>query len=164
MRNTPAQKHLHSRVTLSARRKLYVAIVAATQLMAQQAWAGPEGGQVVGGAGSIDQAGTETIIHQHTQRMALDWQSFDVKANERVQFIQPNSSAVALNRVLSNKGSEILGRIDANGQVFLVNPNGVFFGKDSQINVGGMLASGLSIDPTEFMNGNFTLNSLEGAA
>ncbi len=159
MRNTPAQKHLHSRVTLSARRKLYVAIVAATQLMAQQAWAGPEGGQVVGGAGSIDQAGTETIIHQHTQRMALDWQSFDVKANERVQFIQPNSSAVALNRVLSNKGSEILGRIDANGQVFLVNPNGVFFGKDSHINVGGMLASGLSIDPTEFMNGNFTLNS-----
>ena len=150
---------------LLTRRKLYIAMVAASQLMlAGQSYASPEGGQVVGGAGKIDQSGKETVIRQQTERMAVDWQSFDVKADERVQFIQPGASSVALNRVISNKGSEILGRIDANGQVFLVNPNGVVFGKDSQINVGGILASGLSINPTDFMNGNFTLSEVEGAA
>jgi filamentous hemagglutinin family protein len=150
---------------LLTRRKLYVAMVTASQLMlAGQSYASPEGGQVVGGAGKIDQSGRETVIRQQTDRMAIDWQSFDVKADERVQFIQPGASSVALNRVISNKGSEILGRIDANGQVFLVNPNGVVFGKDSQINVGGILASGLSINPTDFMNGNFTLSEVEGAA
>lgn len=147
----------------SSRRKLYIAMLAATQLMvAEKAFAAPEGGVVVGGTGTIDQAGLETTIHQSTERMAIDWQSFDVKSNERVQFIQPKSTSIALNRVVSNKGSEILGRIDANGQVFLINPNGVVFGKDSQINVGGIIASGLSIDPNDFMNGEFTLTALEG--
>lgn len=146
------------------RRKLYVAMLAASQLMgAGQVMAAPEGGVVVGGAGTIDQSGAETTIHQSTERMAIDWKSFDVQSNERVQFIQPKSTSIALNRVVSNKGSEILGRIDANGQVFLINPNGVVFGKDSQVNVGGMLASGLSIDPQDFMNGEFTLNSIEGS-
>jgi filamentous hemagglutinin family protein len=147
----------------ATRRKLYLAMLAASQLMvAGQLWASPEGGEVVGGEGVIDQAGTETTIHQTTERMAIDWKSFDVKADERVQFIQPKSTSVALNRVLSHKGSEILGRIDANGQVILINPNGIVFGKDSQINVGGMIASGLSIDPNDFMNGEFTLTAIEG--
>jgi filamentous hemagglutinin family protein len=147
----------------ATRRKLYLAMLAASQLMvAGQLWASPEGGEVVGGEGSIETSGTETTIHQATERMAIDWKSFDVKADERVQFIQPKSTSVALNRVLSHKGSEILGRIDANGQVILINPNGIVFGKDSQINVGGMIASGLSIDPNDFMNGEFTLTAIEG--
>lgn len=147
----------------TSRRKLYLAMLAASQFMAVgHALAAPNGGQVVGGAGSIDQAGSKTTIHQETERMAIDWKSFDVKADEHVQFIQPNSTSVALNRVLSNKGSEILGRIDANGQVILVNPNGIVFGKNSQINVGGMIASGLNINPNDFMNGEFTLTAADG--
>lgn len=125
------------------------------------AHAGPEGGEVVGGAGSINQSGS-TTINQASDRMAIDWQSYDVGTNERVHYIQPDSSSVSLNRILSNHGSQIQGRIDANGQVFLVNPNGVFFGKDSVINVGGILASGLSLDPNDFMNGDFVFSSLEG--
>ncbi len=146
-----------------SRHKLYAAMLVASQWMvAGQLWAAPEGGEVVGGAGVIEQNGVDTMIHQSTERMAIDWRSFDVASNERVEFIQPSSSSIALNRVLSNRGSEILGRIDANGQVMLVNPNGVVFGKDSIINVGGMIASGLNIDPTSFINGDFALNSMEG--
>jgi len=159
-KTTPSSNVSGLRIT---RRKLYVAMLAASQLMGVgEVMAAPEGGVVVGGAGTIDQSGIDTTIHQSSERMAIDWQSFDVKSNERVQFIQPKATSIALNRVVSNKGSEILGRIDANGQVFLINPNGVVFGKDSQINVGGMIASGLSIDPQDFMNGEFTLTSLEG--
>lgn len=147
-----------------SRRKLYAAMLIASQCMvAGQLWAAPEGGVVVGGEGVITQAGVDTMIHQATERMAIDWRSFDVAANERVEFIQPSSSSIALNRVLGNRGSEILGRIDANGQVMLVNPNGVVFGKNSIVNVGGMIASGLSIDPTSFINGDFALNSIDGA-
>src|SRR5690606_3118668 len=147
-----------------SRGKLYLAIAAASQLLGTgHVYAGPQGGQVVGGAGSIDQSGLHTTINQHTDRMAIDWQSFNIAADERVQFVQPSSSSLALNRVLSHKGSEIHGRIDANGHVLLVNPNGIIFGENSKINVGGIVASGLSVDPSDFMNGEFTLASLEGS-
>lgn len=150
--------------SLQTRKALYLAITAASQLiLTPQVLAGPEAGRIVGGRGSIDQSGLNTTIQQQTDRMAIDWESFNVAADERVQFIQPSSSSLALNRVLSHTGSEIHGRIEANGHILLVNPNGVFFGENSHINVGGMIASGLSIDPAEFMNGEFTLTALEGS-
>jgi len=121
------------------------------------AFAGPDGGQIIGGSGSIDHSGNTTTINQSTQNMAIDWQSYNVNANERVQYLQPNSSSVSLNRILSQNGSTIAGRIDANGQVILVNPNGIFFTPTSVINVGGIIASGLNIQPNDFMNGNYIL-------
>lgn len=146
------------------RKSLYVAMATISHLMlsATPVLAGPEGGKVVGGGGSIDQSGLNTTIRQQTDRMAIDWQSFNVAADEKVKFIQPDSSSIALNRVLSHTGSEIHGQIEANGHILLVNPNGVFFGEYSRINVGGMIASGLQVDPNDFMNGNFTLTAMEG--
>jgi len=73
--------------------------------------------------------------------MAVDWQSYNVQQNEKVKYIQPSSSSVSLNRILGNSASTIRGQIDANGQVILVNPNGVFFGATSTVNVGGLIAS-----------------------
>ncbi len=127
-------------------------------------YANPTGGQVVGGAGSINQSGATTTINQSTQNMAINWQSYNVQQNERVQYIQPNSSSVSLNRILSSNGSIIAGNIDANGQVILVNPNGVFFTPTATINVGGIIASGLDISPTDFMNGNYIFNEVLGTS
>lgn len=124
--------------------------------------AGPIGGQVVGGAGSISQTGTQTTISQTSQNMAINWQSYNLNANDRVQYLQPNSSSISLNRILSNNGSVIAGRIDANGHVILVNPNGVFFTPTSVLNVGGIIASGLDIKPNDFMNGNYIFNEVIG--
>jgi filamentous hemagglutinin family protein len=124
--------------------------------------AGPTDGQVVGGSGSINQSGANTTINQTTQNMAIDWQSYNVGADERVQYIQPNSSSISLNRILSQNGSTIAGRIDANGQVILANPNGVFFTPTATINVGGIIASGLDITPTDFMNGEYIFNEVLG--
>lgn len=125
--------------------------------------AGPVGGDVVGGSGAITQSGANTTVNQTTQNMAINWQSYNVNTDERVQYIQPNASSISLNRILSNNGSTIAGRIDANGQVILVNPNGVFFTPTSVINVGGIIASGLDIQPTDFMNGNYIFNEVLGA-
>ena len=118
----------------------------------------------MGGSGTISQSGVDTTVSQSTSRMAIDWRSFDVQTNERVQFIQPGRDALALNRVLSNSPSEIFGRIDANGRVLIVNPNGIFVGASATINVGGLIASGLDIDPDRFMNGDFYFSGVAGEA
>jgi filamentous hemagglutinin family protein len=124
--------------------------------------ASPVGGQVVGGGGAITQSGANTTINQTTQNMAINWQSYNLNANERVQYIQPNVSSLSLNRILSNNGSIIAGRIDANGKVILVNPNGIFFTSTAVINVGSIIASGLDIQPTDFMNGHYIFNEVLG--
>ncbi|WP_339068123.1 filamentous hemagglutinin N-terminal domain-containing protein [Teredinibacter turnerae] len=134
----------------------------AVQVASGLAVAGPEGGTVTGGTGSISNAGNTTTITQQTDRMAIDWQSYDVAANERVQYIQPSSSSISLNRILSSRGSQIHGQIDANGQVFLINPHGIIFGEGASVNVGGLLASGLNIRTDDFLNGEFALEGISG--
>ncbi|MEW5756487.1 MAG: filamentous hemagglutinin N-terminal domain-containing protein [Pseudomonadota bacterium] len=146
---------LHGFVHVACCSWLYVQII-------PLAHAAPSGGEIVGGTGSIAQTTTSTTIQQNTQNMAINWQSYDVNANERVQYIQPNASSISLNRILSNQGSTIAGRIDANGQVILVNPNGIFFTPTAILNVGGIIASGLDIRPADFMNGQFIFSEVLG--
>ncbi len=97
-------------------------------LHAGVAFAGPEGGVVAGGEGNISTPNaTTTNINQASQNLIVNWESFNVNSNEAVNFIQPNSQAQALNRIFDQNPSQIFGSINANGQVLLLNPNGVFF-------------------------------------
>jgi len=107
--------------------------------------AAPLGGQVTAGSAQISQSGATTTITQQSANASLSWQGFNVSSNETVNFVQPNSSAIAVNRILGNSGSQIFGHLNANGQVWLINPNGILFGPGSQINVGGLVASTLDI-------------------
>ncbi|ECF7605528.1 filamentous hemagglutinin N-terminal domain-containing protein [Salmonella enterica] len=118
----------------------------------------PAGGQIVGGQGSISTSGNQMTIHQQTQNMATNWHSFDIGKNNTVQFVQPDSSSVALNRVTGASGSQIMGTLKANGQVFILNPNGVLFGKDARVNVGGLVASTKNLSTADFMKGHYTLS------
>ncbi|EFR9850090.1 filamentous hemagglutinin N-terminal domain-containing protein [Salmonella enterica] len=118
----------------------------------------PTGGQIVGGQGSISTSGNQMTIHQQTQNMATNWQSFDIGKNNTVRFVQPDSSSVALNRVTGASGSQIMGTLKANGQVFILNPNGVLFGKDARVNVAGLVASTKNINTADFMKGQYTLS------
>ncbi|MEI6285499.1 MAG: filamentous hemagglutinin N-terminal domain-containing protein [Bacillota bacterium] len=113
--------------------------------------AAPEGGVVVGGQATIAQSGAVTNIVQSTQRAAIDWTSFDIAKHEAVNFQQPNSSAVALNRILGNNPTAIYGQLNANGQVYLSNPNGMLFAPGAQINVAGLIATTSHVDPLAFM-------------
>jgi trimeric autotransporter adhesin len=87
--------------------------------MVSRVHAAPQGGQIVGGSGSITQSNLITNIQQNTQNLAINWNSFDVSKNETVNFVQPNSSAIALNRILGGSTSQIFGQINANGKVVL---------------------------------------------
>ncbi|MCC7598538.1 filamentous hemagglutinin N-terminal domain-containing protein [Janthinobacterium sp. FW305-129] len=130
-----------------SRRKLAAAAAAMTALaLGGPALATPTGGQVVAGTASISQQGNSTTIRQSSQQAALNWNSFNVGANESVTFVQPSASALAVNRIFDSNGTQILGRLNANGQVYLINPNGVLFGRGAQVNVGGLVASTLDVD------------------
>ncbi|OLS63709.1 YDG domain-containing protein [Pseudomonas putida] len=116
----------------------------------------PTGGQVTAGQGQIGlPANNQMVIDQASNKLAIDWQSFDIAAGNKVTFNQPGRDSVALNRVLGADGSKIMGQLDANGRVFIVNPNGVLFGKDAQVNVGGLVASTLDISNRDFEAGNY---------
>ncbi|WP_084688012.1 YDG domain-containing protein [Paraburkholderia oxyphila] len=108
---------------------------------------GPSGGQIVSGIGSISQAGAVTTIQQGSQTLQLNWQSFNVGAGQTVNFVQPGASALAVNRIFGSTPSAIMGHLNANGQVWLINPNGVLFGPSARVNVGGIVASTLDLDP-----------------
>lgn len=124
----------------------------------------PSGGVVSAGAAVISSAGAAMTIDQSSARAAINWQSFDVGANASVQVNQPSSSAVLLNRIGSQSPSQILGRVSANGQLVLVNPNGVSFGKDGAVSAASVTASTLGISDADFMSGEmrFTRDGATG--
>jgi filamentous hemagglutinin family protein len=113
----------------------------------------PAGANIVGGSGSIAQSGATTTITQDSARLAINWNSFSSKAGESIVFRQPGASAIALNRVIGTGASELSGSLNANGQVFILNPNGVLFGAGATVNAQGLLASTLDMDPSRFMQG-----------
>ncbi|MDD4964293.1 MAG: filamentous hemagglutinin N-terminal domain-containing protein [Gallionella sp.] len=142
-------------------RKLIAAALALMEgiFLTPLAMAGPVGGQVSAGAGTIAQTGVNTTITQSTQNLAINWQDFSIAANESVRFIQPSTMSVALNRVIGQNPSQILGSLSANGQVFVLNPNGVLFGSTAQVNVGGLVASTLNLSDADLMAGNYSFGT-----
>ncbi|WP_321872680.1 two-partner secretion domain-containing protein [Burkholderia ubonensis] len=121
------------------------------------AYALPTGENVVSGTADIvrSQDGRTMSINQHTDKLVTEWGAFGVGNNERLTFNQPSSSSIALNRVVGQGASAIQGKIDANGRVFLVNPNGIVFGSGAQVNVGGLVASTRNITNEDFDKGNY---------
>lgn len=105
-------------------------------------YAMPTDGVVKSGQATISSVVDNTMnINQTTDRVAIDWTSFDIAANETVNFVQPNANSIALNRVTGNDVSEIYGALNANGKVFLINTSGILFGEGASINVSGLVAS-----------------------
>lgn len=119
------------------------------------AFAQPVGGVVVNGGATIQNSAGNTTINQSTQNAVINWQSFSIEAGQVVQFVQPNTSSVTLNRVVGGDPSSILGTLSANGKVFLINPNGILFAQGASVNVGGLVASTLNITDSDFMAGNY---------
>lgn len=118
----------------------------------------PTGGKVVVGNGTINQSADVLTVHQYTDKLAVNWKTFNIGINSTVNFVQPSADAIALNRVIGSDVSKIQGKLNANGNVFLINPNGILFTPTAQVNVGGILASTLNISNNNFMNGNFTFS------
>src|SRR5205814_1821422 len=102
-------------------------------------------------------------VDQGTNKAILQWDNFSIGSSAWVNFSQPSASSVALNRVTGTNPSEIFGRLTANGQVFLTNPNGVLFGPSASVDVGGLFATTLSISDADFLAGRYNFVNNGGA-
>jgi filamentous hemagglutinin family protein len=120
-------------------------------LLVQIAVAGPTDGVVRAGTATISQTATTTTITQASNRAVIDWRSFNIAPNESVAFLQPSADSAVLNRVTGSQFSSLQGSLTANGQVFLVNPNGILIGSGASINVGSFVASTANIANDAFM-------------
>ncbi|MBI0393153.1 GLUG motif-containing protein [Acinetobacter bereziniae] len=136
-----------------------IGFLTANLLSASIAFAGPTGGIVSSGNATISTTGTTTTINQSTAKAAIDWSSFSSNSSEAINFVQPNSSSVTLNRVTGTSASTLNGQLNANGQVFIINPNGVLFGNTSQVNTAGLIASTLDLTNSDFNNNIFRLGN-----
>lgn len=143
---------LRSTTSISA-----AAIFATMQL--QSAYALPQGAQVQQGQVQFDQQGNTLTVNQGSSKAIINWNSFDIGANETTHFNQPNSSAIALNRITgSQQPSQIFGALTATGKIILINPNGIVFGQDSKVDVGSLIASTANIKDQDFLADNFTFS------
>ncbi|WP_281993029.1 MBG domain-containing protein [Sulfitobacter geojensis] len=114
----------------------------------------PTGGTVVHGAATIATPNANImVINQGSDRAVLNWDGFSVGAGSRVDINQPNANSAILNRVTGDTTSQIHGQINANGRVFVVNPNGIFIGATGSVNTGSFVASTLGIRTDDFVTG-----------
>lgn len=113
----------------------------------------PQNPEVI--AGDITSSQNHTHIIQGSDKAIVNWDSFSIAAHEHVQFVQPSSSSVVLNRVIGQNASEIFGTLTANGHVFLINPQGVLFGPHSSINTAGLLVSTLHLTNEDFLHSRY---------
>ena len=117
-------------------------------------FANPQGGQVASGSASINTIPGTVTINQQSNIAIINWQSFSINSGETTQFIQPSATSAALNRVLGGQTSLINGTLSANGQVYLINGNGILVGPGGVVNTGGFTASTRNITDADFLSGN----------
>lgn len=124
----------------------------------------PAGQQVVNGQAAFNTQGNNLTI-TNSPNAIINWQGFSIHNNEAVRFIQQYGSSAVLNRVIGQDPSRILGLLQSNGRVFLINPNGILFGQGARIDVNGLIASTLNISNQDFLAGkyNFTAGSIAGS-
>lgn len=119
----------------------------------------PTGGTVAAGDVAISQpSGNQLNITQGSNAAIVNWNGFSIGSGSTVNINQPGAQSVILNRVTGNTTSQIHGQLNANGQVHLVNPNGIFIGPNGHVNTGGFVASTLNISDDDFLNGRYHYN------
>ncbi len=124
--------------------------------------ANPTAPTVVNGTASFATAGNILNI-TNSHNAIINWGSFSIGVNELTKFIQPSALSAVLNRVTGGDPSAILGALQSNGRVFLINPNGILFGAGAQINVAGLVASTLNLSNDDFLNNRMRFTDGAGA-
>ncbi|MDI1251255.1 MAG: YDG domain-containing protein, partial [Lacunisphaera sp.] len=122
-------------------------------LTVNPAEAQPAGGQVVAGTATISPGAGALTVTQTSARAIIHWQDFSLAAGGLARFIQPDATSATLNRVVSGLPSSLQGTLEANGRLYLINPNGILVGAQARIDTAGFLASTLDVVNHEFLAG-----------
>ena len=123
----------------------------------------PENPVVQVGNPAISSDGRDMVINAgQYNKTWVDWSGgFNIGAQNSVNNIGPDASAIMLHRDTSGAISDIVGVLKGNCNVFLLNPNGILFAPGAQINVGGLVASTLHMSLDDFVSGNYMFSSGE---
>lgn len=140
-------------------RPLALAVAACFSLAAN---ANPTGPSVVSGSAAFRQAGNLLQV-TNSPSAIINWQSFSIGAGEITKFVQQSNLSAVLNRVTTQNPSSILGTLQSNGRVFLINPSGIVFGAGSVIDTAGLVASSLSLSNADFLAGRMNFTAVPGA-
>jgi filamentous hemagglutinin family protein len=139
-----------------------VAVAVASCFAANGAIANPTAPTVVHGSAAFQQHGSLLQI-TNSPNTIINWGGFSIGAGEITRFIQQSSASAVLNRVIGQDPSSILGALQSNGRVFLINPNGILFGAGAQVDVAGLVASTLNLSNADFLAGRLKFSELSGA-
>ena len=112
-------------------------------------FANPIGPSVIAGQATFAEQGLELSIATQG-RTIIDWDRFSIEAGEITRFLQ---NAPVLNRVIGGDPSVLMGLLEANGEIYLLNPQGVLVGRDAVIQTAGFIASTLEVDNSVFLAG-----------
>ncbi len=118
----------------------------------------PLGPQVINGTATVNTKGNAMTI-TNSANAIINWQSFSIGQSEITRFIQPSAISAVLNRVTGGDPSAILGVLQSNGKVLLINQNGIFFGPNARLDVNGLIASTLDISNKDFLAGRMKFNA-----
>ena len=105
------------------------------------AYGAPSGGKVEAGSAAILNAAKEVNITSTTKNNVISWQDFSIAKDETVKFDGGNKTNNYLNIIRGANTSQIDGKIEGGNDVYIVNPNGVIFGKGASVNVGNLYVS-----------------------
>lgn len=145
----------NGRLSLTIKSKTKLVVALSMIGMATNVLANPINGQVIYGSASDPvTTGTNMQIDQHSDKLIMNWQSFDIAKGESFKLNQPVNGAALFN-ILGNKGTEIYGQLTATATLLLINQNGVLFGEGSEVSVGNIIASSLSISNDDFLSGRY---------
>jgi filamentous hemagglutinin family protein len=143
-------------------RRNLVATAVACCFSAGSALANPVGPTVVNGQVSFATSG-KTLSVTNSPGSIISWQGFSIGAGETTRFIQQNAASAVLNRVVGSQGSSILGALQSNGRVYLINPNGIIFGSGAMVDTAGLVASTLNMLDADFLTGRLRFQNTPGA-
>ncbi|MDP1735133.1 MAG: filamentous hemagglutinin N-terminal domain-containing protein, partial [Sulfuritalea sp.] len=139
--------------------RLSFALAAAFSSLVQ---ANPLDPTVVAGSATF-QSTANALTVTNANGTVINWKGFSIGQGEITRFIQPDAASQVLNRVTSGDPSVILGSLQSNGRVFLINQNGIAFGANAQIDVGGFVASSLGLSNADFLAGRLNFTQQAGA-
>src|SRR5688572_337560 len=142
-------------------RKL-LALAVASCFAAELSHANPVGPSVTHGKATFATQGN-TLTVTNTPGAIINWQSFSIPSQNITQFLQQSASSAVLNRVTGANPSSILGQLQSNGRVFLINPNGITIGQGAVIDVAGFVASSLNLSDADFVAGRHRFVETPGA-
>ncbi len=148
---------LCARRTACRRATVWLAAIAAAGAIAN-----PQNPQVVSGQAGFQTQGKQLTI-TNTPGAIIHWQSFGVDRGELTRFVQQNAASAVLNRITGTDPSRILGALQSNGRVFIINPNGIVFGAGAQVDVAGLVVSSLKLTDQDFLAGRLRFGDTPGA-